>query len=287
MQAIARDVYIEDHYPGVTLGAISLTNGLIQIDAPPSQEDVRSWRAAMMSLNSGSERLLINLDAHPDRTLGARAMDCTVLAHEKTAAVFRSRPTTFKAQGEETGSDWESIPGLGSVRWVLPELTFSQEMTLHWGELVVTVEYHPGPAVGASWVLVPEAKVVFVGDAVMRGQPPFLSSADIPAWQDTLKLLASPVFRGWQVISGRGGVVNADHIRSQSSFLKLAQTKIEKFAQKKASMEALDDLARLMLGEFKIPAKSQHKYLRRLRYGIYQYYVRNFQPSSRIASSEE
>ena len=286
MQAIARDVYIEDHYPGVTLGAIPLADGLIQVDSPPSPEDVRAWRAAMMTLSSGSDRLLINLDAHPDRTLGARAMDCTVLAHEKTAAVFRSRPTTFKAQGDETGSDWESIPGLGNVRWVIPELTFSQEMTLHWGDTVVTVEYHPGPAGGASWVILPEVKVAFVGDAVMRGQPPFLSNADIPAWQETLKLLASPAYRGWQVISGRGGLVNADHIRAQANFLKLAQNKIEKFAQKKASLEAMDDLAKSLLGEFKVPANRQHKYFRRLRHGIYQYYVRNYQPSGRTTGEE-
>jgi len=286
MQAIARDVYIEDHYPGVTLGAIPLSRGLIQVDAPPSPEDGRSWRAALLTLNSGPERLLINLDAHPDRTLGARAMDCTVLAHEKTAAVFRSRPTTFKAQGEETGADWENIPGLGSVRWVPPELTFNQQMTLHWGDITVTVEYHPGPAVGASWVILPEVKVVFIGDAVLRGQPPFLSHADIPAWLDTLKLLASSSYRGWQVVSGRGGLVNDDHIHAQASFLKQALSKIEKTAQKKASLEALENLATSLLGEFKVPTSRQHKYLRRLRHGIYQYFVRNYQPSGKTPGEE-
>jgi cyclase len=286
MQAIAKDVYIEDHYPGVTLGAISLTQGLIQVDSPPSSEDCRAWRASLLNLGSSSERLLINLDAHPDRTLGARAMDCTVLAHEKTAAVFRSRPTTFKAQGEETGSDWESIPGIGSVRWVLPELTFSQEIFLHWGDLTVKVEYHPGPAVGASWVILPEVEVVFIGDAVMRGQPPFLSHADIPAWQETLKLLGSPAYRGWQVVSGRGGLVNADHIRAQSNFLKLVLSKIEKLAKKKASLESLEDLAKTLLGEFKVPASRQHKYIHRLQYGLFHYFSRNYQPSGKTTGEE-
>jgi len=286
MQAIAKHVYIEDHYPGVTLGAIPLSHGLIQVDAPPSPEDGRAWRGVLLNLSNSPERMLINLDAHPDRTLGARAMDCTVMAHEKTAAVFRARPTTFKAQGDETGSDWESIPGLGSVRWVPPELTFSQEVTLHWGEITATVEYHPGPAVGASWVILPEAKVIFIGDAVVRGQPPFLSNADIPDWLETLKLLGSPAYRDWVLVSGRGGLVNSDHIHAQASFLKQAQSKIEKLSTKKASLEALDSLANSLLGEFKVPASRQSKYLRRLRYGIYQYYVRNFQPSGKTAAEE-
>ena len=63
----------------MTLGVINLPHGLVQMDAPPSPEDARTWRAALLSLGGGSERLLVNLDAHPDRTLGARAMDCTVV----------------------------------------------------------------------------------------------------------------------------------------------------------------------------------------------------------------
>ena len=137
MQSIADNVYIEDHYLGVTLGVIQQTRGLIQVDAPPSPEDSRSWRAALMSLSGGPERVLVNLDAHPDRTLGARAMDCTVIAQEKTAQIFRSRPTTFKAQGTETGSEWETIPGLGTVRWAPPEISFTNQMSLHWGDTPV------------------------------------------------------------------------------------------------------------------------------------------------------
>ena len=81
MQAIARDVYLENQYLGVTLGVINLSHGLIQIDAPLTPEDGRAWRAALLNLGGSAERLLINLDAHPDRTLGIRAMDCTVIAH--------------------------------------------------------------------------------------------------------------------------------------------------------------------------------------------------------------
>ena len=131
MQTIAKDIYISNEYPGATLGVINLPLGLIQIDAPPAPEDCRAWRAALLNMGGSSDRLLVNLDAHPDRTLGARAMDCTIIAHEKTAHVFRTRPTTFKAQGEETGADWETVPGMGNIRWVPPEITFSHQMFIH------------------------------------------------------------------------------------------------------------------------------------------------------------
>src|ERR1044071_3547920 len=140
MDAIAKNVYIEDKYVGVTLGVITQTRGLIQIDAPPSPEDGRTWRASLMGMGNGPERVLINLDAHPDRTLGVRAMDCTVIAHEKTAQAFRNRPNTFKAQGDETGANWEAIPGLGSVRWAPPEISFMEKMTLHWSDTPILLE---------------------------------------------------------------------------------------------------------------------------------------------------
>jgi cyclase len=287
MQAIAKDIYIEDGYPGVTLGVISLAHGLLQIDAPPSPEDARMWRAALLSLGGGSERLLVNLDAHPDRTLGARAMDCTVVVHEKTAQVFRSRPNTFKAQGEDTGADWENIPGLGNVRWVLPEITFSHQMTLHWDENApIILENHPGPSLGATWVILPEEKVVFIGDAVLNNQPPFLAAADIPAWLETLKLLLSSSYRGWLVVSGRGGLVNVDAIRAQRDYLEQVLHKIEKLAKKKHAPEGIENLVAPLLNPFKIPANRQQKYAQRLRYGLSHYYSRHYHPAGNPSGEE-
>jgi glyoxylase-like metal-dependent hydrolase (beta-lactamase superfamily II) len=287
MQAIAKDVYIENGYPGVTLGVISLAHGLFQIDAPPSPEDARTWRAALLSLGGGSERLLVNLDAHPDRTLGARSMDCTIVVHEKTAQVFRSRPNTFKAQGEETGADWESIPGLGNVRWIIPEITFSHQMAIHWDDdASIVLEHHPGPSAGASWVVMGREKVVFVGDAVLRNQPPFLAGADLPEWLETLKLLLSPAYRGWLVVSGRGGLVNVDAIRDQKEYLEQLLNKIGKLAQKKSPPEAVENLVTPLLNPFKIPANRRKQYTQRLRYGLYHYYGRHYHPSSNISGEE-
>jgi glyoxylase-like metal-dependent hydrolase (beta-lactamase superfamily II) len=286
MQAIAKDIYIEDQYLGATLGAINYPHGLFQIDAPPSPEDARTWRAALLNLGGSTERLLVNLDAHPDRTLGARAMDCTVIAQEKTAAVFRGRPTMFKAQGEETGADWESIPGLGNVRWSPPEITFSHRLAIHWDETPIVLEHHPGSAAGAIWVVLPEANVVFVGDAVLKNQPPFLSGADLPVWIEAVKLLLSPAYRGWQVVSGRGGVVTVDVIRTQQDHLNQILAKLEKLAGKKASPEAVENLVAPLLGTYKIPASRQKKYGQRLRYGLYHYYIRHYHPTSGVSGEE-
>ena len=285
MEAIAKNVYIEDRYLGVTLGVITQPRGLVLIDAPPSPEDSRSWRASLMGMGNGIERVLINLDSHPDRTLGARAMDCTVIAHEKTAFAFRNRPNTFKAQGDETGANWEAIPGLGSVRWAPPEISFVDTMTLHWSDTPILLESHPGPMRGAIWVILPGEKILFVGYGVIKGQPPFLAHSDLPAWLESLDLLQTK-YKGYTVVSGRGGVVTPQAVKHQAVVLKKILDKLEKHGKKRSSTANVDKLAEPLLKEFKAPAARHKQYAQRLRYGLHHYYVRNYLSSSRHAMDE-
>lgn len=274
MQEIHKNVYIEDQFPGVTLGVIVTPRGLIQIDAPPSPEDARVWRASLMNLGGGLERLLVNLDAHPDRTLGARAMDCTVIAHEKTANIFRTRPGTFKAQGEETGSDWESIAGLGSVRWAPPEISFDDQMTLHWSDSAVILEHKPGPSHGSIWVNLPQEKIVFIGDAVLKNQPPFLAGSNLKAWLESLNELLGPAFKGYTIISSRGGVVTAANIKTQYDFLKTVHDRLNKMTTKKPNPAVIEKMVANLLTHFKAPAARQKQYAQRLRYGLLHYHSR-------------
>lgn len=285
MQEITKNIQIEDQLPGVTLGVIITQRGLIQIDAPPSPEDARSWRAALMNLGGGMERVLINLDAHPDRTLGARAMDCTVIAHEKTASTFRTRPSTFKAQGEETGADWESIAGLGSVRWAPPEISFLDQMTLHWSNSPVVLEHHAGPSDGSIWVRLPEEKIVFIGDAVLKNQPPFLAGANLKAWLTSLELLLDAPYKGYTIISSRGGIMTTAAIKTQYDFLKHVYDKLDKITTKKPNPAAIEKLVASLLTWFKAPAARQKQFAQRLRYGLLHYNARQDRGAS--APSEE
>jgi glyoxylase-like metal-dependent hydrolase (beta-lactamase superfamily II) len=280
MDSISKQVFIEEKYPGVTLGVISNSYGLIQIDAPPSPEDGRSWRAALMGLGSGPERILVNLDPHPDRTLGVRAMDCSVLAHEKTAQVFRNRPSTFKAQGDETGAIWESLPGLTGIRWVSPEISFTDSMTLHWGDTPILLESHPGSHPGAIWVILPEEKIVFVGDAVLKNQPPFLAHANLPAWLDSLALLQGKEYSNFTVISGRDGAVSAAIIKNQIEFLKDLHKRLEKISNRVQKADMTESLVQPMSSKFRAPTARQKQYTQRLRYGLRQYYLRHYQTSN-------
>jgi cyclase len=278
MQQIEHGIYIENSYPGVTVGAILLPLGTILVDAPLRAEDARAWLNVIYNLGGKPNRMLVNLDAHPDRTLGARSMECTIIAHQKTAQVFRTRPSVFKGQNVESGSVWETFDDIVGTRWALPDITFTHRISLHWGELEVHIEYHAGPAPGGTWVVIPAAKIVFVGDVVLLNQPPFLTNADIPAWIDTLSLLMSS-FREFTIISGRGGVITQDAVKAQQQRLKSILRGLDRMVKRNAPSSEVERLIPKLLSDISFPNELRDQYYQRYRHGLFQYYARRYHPN--------
>ncbi|MDZ4158423.1 MAG: MBL fold metallo-hydrolase [Anaerolineaceae bacterium] len=280
MQEISPGVYIDNGYAGVTVGAINWVHGLILIDAPFRVDDIRSWRSALLTLGGGMDRLLINLDAHLDRTLGVRSLNCTVIGHERMVEVFQARPLTIKIQPGQTGEEWELWNSLGSIRWMPPEITFSHQLTIHSDNNPVLIEHHPGPAPSAAWVALPEKRILFVGDAVIPNQPPFLANAELSLWIEQLNLLLSPAYKHWLIISGRGGLVTTEDIRRQLRYLE----KVEKLLANLASRNTLPaDIVKhipSLLSGFDIPEERANLYQQRLRHGLSSLYSRGYNPGT-------
>jgi glyoxylase-like metal-dependent hydrolase (beta-lactamase superfamily II) len=277
MQAVARGIYFEDGYTGVTLGALAFPHGIILIDAPLRAEDARAWRAALNNLPSGPNRILVNLDAHLDRTIGARALDCTIVAHQKTAQVFRNRPSVFKGQTTDSGAEWEASNDIFGTRWAIPDVTFTNRMHFNWGGPEAILDYHPGPTLGSIWVSIPDARVVFIGDTILSDQPPFLASADLPAWIESLELLISS-YKDYTILSGRGGAVGLDMVRAQLKSLKSILKGLERLARHNALPEKTEDLISSLIADMNLPPKRREQYVQRLRHGLYYYYSRRYRP---------
>ncbi len=276
MHEIAQGIYLETGFIGVTLGAISLPHGLLLIDAPPRPEDVRSWRGGLLNLGGGVERMVVSLDAHIDRSIGARAMECTVVAHEITCDIFRNRPTALKFQDVQTGAEWELCNGLGNIRWTPPDISFSQRMLLYWDDEPIALDHHPGSHEGAVWVGAPAAGVVFIGDAVIPGQPPFLSNANLPVWIDALKSLLAPPYQNYLMVGGRTGLVTAQQVQEQISLLTEMHEALEDLAAHKAAPEATETLIPRFYRNLIIPEGREELFKNRLRWGLLHYYQRRY-----------
>lgn len=281
MEQIKRGIYIEDSYLGVTLGALVLSHGTILIDAPIRPEDARSWRSALLNQRGGTSRMMVSLDSHLDRTLGAKALECTIISHHKTAQVFRSRPMIFKGQGLESGADWETYAEVIGTRWASPDITFTDSLQLHWGGPLISLVHRPGPAPGSIWVVLPEPRLVFTGDLVVKDQPPFFGNADLGEWMHSIDVYQQQ-YSGFTMISGRGGLVGESEITRQRGILEKLNIRIQALGQENASPEATEALIPELLDSFGTPPRQREKHTQRLRYGLNQYYSRRFRPVSQV-----
>ena len=280
MQEIAPKFFVETSFPGVTVAGMAWSHGMLLIDAPLRPEDTRSWRSTLLSLRSGPERWLISLDTHLDRTLGTRSMDSTVIAQEKVIDIFRSRPVSYKPQASETGAEWELFDNLSSVRWIPPEITFSQSMQMHSEGSEILLESRPASGSGAIWIHVKTEGVIFLGDAVVADQPPFLAGGDTPAWIENLHQLTTAAFKNTTLISGRGGVINQDRVKSQIKFLEKVDAGLRSLADHQANQAETEKLAHNLIKNFHVPSAREKLYLNRLKWGLQQLYLRHYLPGA-------
>jgi cyclase len=305
MQEIRPNIFYEDRYAGVTLGALILPRGIILLDAPLRAEDSLAWNTSILSRSgkdtdsSGkeacSDHMLVYLDAHPDRTIGARILETTgqipfIVAHHDTARGFENRPTIFKGQNADSGAEWEACDDVVSTRWALPDLTFFGSICLYWDRPTngkknntanafptqVILEHHPGSAAGAIWVHLPQEKVLFVGDAVLTNQPPFLENANIPEWLRSLTELVDRAQQGYTIVSGRGGLVTEGHVRSQAKYLERIQQLLVGFSKKHTPQLDVDSFMPDLLDRLDFPSERKSLYTLRLRFGVQHYYQRHF-----------
>jgi glyoxylase-like metal-dependent hydrolase (beta-lactamase superfamily II) len=278
MQAIGNGIFYNDKYPGVTLGAIIMPRGTLMIDAPLRAEDARTWKSVLLAQSRGTYRLLANLDAHIDRTLGARHLDCTILAQKNVLTTFENRSAVFKGHPVGSSAEWENYPEVSGTRWSIPSLTFSDHLNLHWGENEIILEHHPGPTSGSAWVIVPAEKVVFIGDAIVLDQPPFLDLADLPSWINSVSELRSPRYRDYTIISGRGGPISIEYVREQHEQLKSLYKRLETLASKGGKPEETAFMINPFLKKLNYSAALHEPYEQRLRYGLDHYYRRKYYP---------
>ncbi len=277
MKQIAENIIIETEYTGVTLGAVIQHDRVVYIDAPLLPEHARLWRIAATSRKKIPQQVIL-LDAHHDRTIGSRYLECTIIAQERTHWIYQNRPVTFKPISQNSGSVWETIRIQNGFRWIYPEIVFSQCLDLHQSDLHIELQYHPGPSDGSSWVDIPARKVIFAGDTVVSGQVPFLGSAEIGSWLIALDELERRYDEGYQIVGGRSGLIGKAEIRAMREFLLRVQGCLTDYAACNETDERIDSLiAQLEMDKyFTIRKEDKGQMIERLSYGLHHYFRRNY-----------
>jgi glyoxylase-like metal-dependent hydrolase (beta-lactamase superfamily II) len=272
MRTVASGVYLNSKFPGVSVGAVASRGRLLLIDAPIRIEDAREWISQLGE--KGKPRSMALLDHHPDRVLGARGLDLPILAHDETRLVMNAWPDTFKGGSRPIGAEADRLKRISGVSKAVPDLTFSTEMSLHLEGREIFLLHRPGPTKGAIWVVVPDARVVFIGDAVWLDEPAYLGDADLAAWQTTLQQAARGPYKAFTLVSSRDGVIERKALAQMSAWLARVEQRLRKVKPRPDLTESTASLATALLRSYKIPStRREHAHLR-LQVGLERLYTR-------------
>lgn len=266
MRRLPRDVSLEDGYQGVVLGAILSGGGALLIDAPLRVDEGREWLAEIAARSS--PRYLALLDHHPDRVLGARAIDLPLIGHRRALRQIRDWPDTYKGNAQPLGSDADALKRVSGITNAVPELAFSDRMRLYLGDYEIEFWHRPGPMSSSMWVIFPEKEVAFVGDAVTVGEPPYIGEADLEAWLGGLDELRSRPLEDYLLISSRDGKVSRDDINAMARFLRKIPNRLEKLEQAGGDQKAAVDYAQELLEDFSVSRDREELARKRLEVGL-------------------
>lgn len=226
MKKIAPDIYASTRYPGVNVGFVVLPEGAIAIDAPTLPRDARNWRERIEEIARGPILYVLLTDAHPDRLLSAALLEAPIVA---TRAAYDRAVDYTDGSWRGVVEGWvrrypEAADGLSDVHHALPEILFTDSLTLHKGGEDVVIERVAGGAPGSAWVYFDEKDVLFTGDTVVVDVHPFIEAAvDTKAWLNTLKSLRRARYAETTIVPGRGPLCDQSSSRPLSEYIALAR----------------------------------------------------------------
>jgi glyoxylase-like metal-dependent hydrolase (beta-lactamase superfamily II) len=274
MPKLRSGVLFETRYPGPILGAVPSEDGVLLIDCPLRPDDGKEWVSQLASL--GRPRYLAMLDHHPDRALGARAFDLPIVAQRETMETMRGWPDAFKGNAKPIGAEADTLKRITGVGKSVPDLSFVDELRLHLGEREILFWHRPGPTAGAMWVVLPKAKIIFIGDAVTISEPPYVGDADIDGWITSLDELRGAEFADHTLISGRDGRIEREHLNEMARFVRKIPVRLNRLRQGGAPPEAAKRMAKQLVKGYRLPTARRDQAILRLEAGLRNLYTQSY-----------
>lgn len=277
MEEIAYNVFIENDFRGVVLGAIILDQGLIFVDAPIYFEHVQVWQKRMAPLSDGlPNKLVVMMDTHIDRVMGVRALEIDILGHQNAIDILTNRTNTLRAQDIDCGALYTPDDLTTNIHWPVPNLSFTDQISLYWDDEPVIVTHQPGAHSAGAWVDCRAEKVIFVGDSVVVHQPPFLAWADLDMWIAELTWLISDVYKGYKIVSSRSGIVTRRSIDWMIRFLMTVKEVVVELAASENKSEAIAAAVPVLLRRMRFDKAHMDCYRSRLTWGLDQYLQKHY-----------
>lgn len=163
--------------------------GVISIDTCSTRRRTQAYADAIRTVTSAPIRAVVNTHHHGDHTFGNCLFpNAAIIGHERT----RAEAIAFGPPADLPfwdGPDW------GELTLDPPFITFTDEITLHSGDVAAQVR-HVGTAAHTtndSVIWLPDRSVLFCGDLIFNGGTPFLLMGSVAGAIEVLENLIRPL----------------------------------------------------------------------------------------------
>jgi cyclase len=215
------------HEPnGANAGFVIGEDSVAVIDTFASKEAARQLLDQVHKLTKLPVKFVINTHHHPDHVAGNGVFvdaGAVVLGQRHVrdwihSETLRTMTIAAAAGNDITPEQWSVVKA-----FVPPTVVYDQAVDLYLGSREIQVRSWPGHTGGDSVVLIPDAKIAFVGDLFWRHTVPNTMDASTKPWIDTLNILAKDSV-GFTFVPGHGDVGDARDISAFRDYLATLRT---------------------------------------------------------------
>lgn len=163
-ERITNEIYVftSDRYAQANAGIILTSMGAVAIGTLVYPEETRHIKRYVEEKLHSQVRYVINTHYHADHTNGTCFFEgATVISHSRCRQLL---DTIGRTSMEETR---ESAPEMADLRLVLPNITFTDTLNLHFGDKTLKLKSTPGHTPDSIVCLVEEDQVLFAADTIM------------------------------------------------------------------------------------------------------------------------
>ncbi len=184
IKQLTPNVYVTYGMRGCNPGFVTTRQGNVIIDSPWMPSEVIRWHKEIASM--GEVRYLINTEPHPDHCTGNGFLPGIGVAHRgiRDALLLRSLEGIER---QIKDMDPQGAYLMKEYKMKLPEITFTQRLSLHLGDHSFELLNLPGHTASQTAVYIPEERVVFTGDNVVYKVKTWLAEAKPYPWLQSLK----------------------------------------------------------------------------------------------------
>jgi glyoxylase-like metal-dependent hydrolase (beta-lactamase superfamily II) len=208
MEKISDHIWVETELFGANIGIIKTDTGVVLIDTPMNPTDQDVLTESIKEKGLGPITWIIATDHHMDHFMGASLLPGNVISHEAVRGKFMEAFGPLeKIVDRVTWSDPKGVDRIKTLKIKEPMITFDKTLSLFLEPVSLHLKSFIGHTTHTLAVRVEPDDVLFAGDNIVNGIPPFFHEAELPlGWVQSLKDMKELSFS--TVVPGHGEVTD-------------------------------------------------------------------------------